>query len=444
MTAELGTEDTEETRDTGVLPSAILYPLKVIRMIYWLIISIVVLEMIYELTLSRLNISASKHEVPAVLRGLYDDEAYARQQSYFRANRRVGLVSTLVATLFTLLVFALGGLGWLDSLVRSLTDSPVLQALAFFAVLGTASWLISLPIDIYDTFVIEERYGFNKTTLRLYIADTLKSLGLTILLGGGLLALVVWIYGMWPQWFWLIAWGVTALISTVLQYFYSVLLVPIFNKQTPLPEGELRDAIERFAQSVDFRLKNIYVIDGSKRSTHSNAYFTGFGRQKRVVLYDTLIEQLTTDEIVGVLAHEIGHYKHHHIVFSMVEGLATSLVTFILLGLCLDSHELAAAAGSQMPTFHVNVVIFSLLYTPLNILLGIVTNMRSRHNERQADHYALAHGVGPAEASALKKMSAKSLANLTPHPAVVFTSYSHPTLAERVTTLSAATPDARQ
>ncbi len=397
------------------------------------------LEMIYELTLSRLNIIASKREVPAILRGMYDDEAYARQQSYFRANRSVSLVSTLVSTLFTLLVFAFGGLGWLDSLVRSLSDSPVVQALAFFAVLGTVSWLIALPIDVYDTFVIEERYGFNKTTVRLYIVDTLKSLGLTVVLGGGLLALVVWIYGCSPHWFWLIAWGVMALVTTVIQYFYSVLLVPIFNKQTPLAEGELRDAIEQFAKRADFRLKNIYVIDGSKRSTHSNAYFTGFGRQKRVVLYDTLITQLSTDEIVGVLAHEIGHYKHHHIVLSMLEGLATSLVTFILLGLCLDSHELAAAAGSGMPSFHVNVVIFSLLYTPLNILMGIVSNIRSRRGERQADHYALVHGMGAAEASALKKMSAMSLANLTPHPAVVFTSYSHPTLAERVTTLTAAT-----
>lgn len=404
-------------------------------MLFWIVIAIVIIELTYDLTLSFLNIRASKNEIPEVLRGLYDDAQYARQQAYFRDNKRIGFISTMVSTLFVLMVFAFGGFGWLDGLVSEWTDSEILRALCFFGLLGAVGWVVSLPIDLYDTFVIEQRYGFNTTTWRTYMLDTLKSLGLTIVLGGGLLSLVVWIYGMWPQWFWLIAWGVMTLITTVLQYFYSVLLVPLFNKQTPLPNGELRTAIEEFARKVDFSLKNIYVIDGSRRSTHANAYFTGFGRQKRVVLYDTLIEQLTTDEIVGVLAHEIGHYKHHHILQSMLTGVLTSLVTFYLLGLCLDSVQLAQAAGCEAPSFHVNLTIFSLLYTPLSMLLGVVSSIRSRHNERQADHFAKQHGVGESEASALKKMSAKSLANLTPHPVVVFTSYSHPTLAERVTSL---------
>ncbi len=406
-------------------------------MFYWIIIAIVIIELIYDLTLSFLNIRASKNEIPEVLCGLYDDAQYARQQAYFRDNKRIGFISTMVSTLFVLMVFAFGGFGWLDSLVSEWTDSQIIRSLCFFALLGAVGWVVSLPIDLYDTFVIEQRYGFNTTTWRTYILDTLKNLGITTLLGGGVLALVVWIYGMWPQWFWIIAWATTTLITTVLQYFYSVLLVPLFNKQTPLPEGELRTAIEEFARKVDFNLKNIYVIDGSRRSTHANAYFTGFGRQKRVVLYDTLIEQLTTDEIVGVLAHEIGHYKHHHILQSMLAGAITSLVTFYLLGLCLDSAPLAQAAGCEEASFYVNLTIFSLLYTPLSMLLGVVSSIRSRHNERQADHFAKMHGVGESEASALKKMSAKSLANLTPHPVVVFTSYSHPTLAERVTALMA-------
>ena len=220
------------------------------------------------------------------------------------------------------------------------------------------------------------------------------------------------------------------------QYFYSVLLVPLFNKQTPLPEGELRDAIEAFAAKVDFRLKNIYVIDGSKRSTHSNAYFTGWGRQKRVVLYDTLMDQLTTEEIVGVLAHEIGHYKHRHIIQSVLIGIVTSLVTLYLFGLVIDNQAIAVAAGSTEPSFYVNLTVFSLIYSPLTMLLGIVSNMWSRHNERQADVFARQHGVGSDEANALKKMSAKSLSNLTPHPFVVFVNYSHPTLAERVERLT--------
>ena len=280
--------------------------------------------------------------------------------------------------------------------------------------------------------MVEERFGFNKTTPKLYVIDTLKSLALSIVLGGGLLALVVWIYGLTHAYFWILGWGVMAIVMLFVQYFYSVLLVPLFNKQTPLEEGELRDAIEAFARKVDFKLKNIYVIDGSKRSTHSNAYFTGWGRQKRVVLYDTLIELLTTEEIVGVLAHEIGHYKHRYIIQSLVIGLLTSLVTFYLLGLVIDNQTIAAAAGCSEPSFYVNITVFTMLYTPLTMVLDIVTNMLSRKNECQADEFARMHGVGADVANALKKMSAKSLSNLTPHPLVVFVSYSHPTLKARV------------
>ena len=367
--------------------------------------------------------------------GLYDEESYRKQQAYFRANKRVGFWLSLVSTIATIGVFAFGGFGWLDGVVREWTDSDILRTLLYMGVLGVASWLIDLPFDIYDTFVIEERFGFNKTTPKLYIIDTLKSALLSIVLGGGLLALVVWIYGLTHEWFWLLAWGVTALVMLVIQYFYSVLLVPLFNKQTPLEPGELRDAIEAFVSKVDFKLKNIYVIDGSKRSAHSNAYFTGWGRQKRIVLYDTLIENLTTEEIVGVLAHEIGHYKHHHIIQSLIVGLLTTLVTFYLFGLVIDSPTIAAAAGSSEPSFYVNLTVFSMLYTPLSMLLGIVSNVWSRKNERQADRFAWEHGVGKDEATALKKLSAKSLSNLTPHPFVVFTSHSHPTLKERVENL---------
>ncbi len=404
-------------------------------MLYWIIILIEVVDYGFSQVLSWLNIKASKRPIPKILEGLYDEESYRKQQAYFRANKRVGFWLSLVSTIATIGVFAFGGFGWLDGVVREWTDSDILRTLLYMGVLGVASWLIDLPFDIYDTFVIEERFGFNKTTPKLYIIDTLKSALLSIVLGGGLLALVVWIYGLTHEWFWLLAWGVMALVMLVIQYFYSVLLVPLFNKQTPLEPGELRDAIEAFVSKVDFKLKNIYVIDGSKRSAHSNAYFTGWGRQKRIVLYDTLIENLTTEEIVGVLAHEIGHYKHHHIIQSLIVGLLTTLVTFYLFGLVIDSPTIAAAAGSSEPSFYVNLTVFSMLYTPLSMLLGIVSNVWSRKNERQADQFAREHGVGEDEATALKKLSAKSLSNLTPHPFVVFTSHSHPTLKERVENL---------
>ena len=403
--------------------------------LYWLVIAIVLAEFCWSVCLTLLNIKASRQPVPDLLKDLYDADRYRKQQAYAMTNRKFSLVSSLVSLLVTLGIFAFGGFAVFDAAARSLSGSPVVQALVFWGIFYLISWVISLPFDIYRTFVIEQRFGFNRSTPKLFAADAVKGLLVNVLILGAVLAACVWIYTLTPRWFWLIAWGVVTLFSLFMQYFYSLLIVPLFNKQTPLPEGELRTAIEAFAARVGFRLDNIFVIDSSKRSSKSNAYFTGFGRRKRVVLYDTLMEQLSTDEIVGVLAHEIGHYKRHHIILSSLEGFATNLLMFWLFSLFIGSGDLAAAAGCSAPSFHVNLAVFSLIYTPLNLLLDIVTNVISRRHERQADAFAAAHGCGPAEASALKKMSAKSLANLTPHPLVVFTEYSHPTLYERVKAL---------
>ena len=404
--------------------------------LYWLVIAIVLAEFVWSTVLTLLNIKASHRPVPDVLQGLYDEARYRKQQDYAMTNRKFSLVSDLVSTLVTLAIFAFGGFGLFDAAARTVSSHPVVQALVFWGIFYLLSWVISIPFDLYRTFVIEQRFGFNRTTPGLFAADAVKSLLMNMLIMGAVLALCAWIYTLAPRWFWLIAWGAVTLFSLFMQYFYSQLIVPLFNKQTPLPEGELRDAIEAFAARVDFRLDNIYVIDSSKRSSKSNAYFTGFGRKKRVVLYDTLMEQLSTEEIVGVLAHEIGHYKHRHIILSSLEGFATNLLMFWLFSLFIGSEELAAAAGCQAASFHVNLAVFSLIYTPLSLLLDIATNVISRRHERQADAFAAAHGLGHAEASALKKMSAKSLANLTPHPLVVFTEYSHPILAERVRALT--------
>ena len=408
--------------------------------LYWLVIAFALAEYAWSALLTLLNIRASRRPVPDLLADLYDPAQYRRQQDYAMANRKFSLVSGLVGTLVTLGIFAFGGFAVFDRLARGLSASPVVQALIFWGIFYLISWFVSLPFDLYRTFVIEARFGFNRTTPKLFATDALKSLLLNLVILGSVLALCVWIYTLAPRWFWLIAWGAVTLFSLFMQYFYSQLIVPLFNKQTPLPEGELREAIEAFAARVGFRLDNIFVIDSSKRSSKSNAYFTGFGREKRVVLYDTLMEQLTTDEIVGVLAHEIGHYRRHHIVISSLEGFATNLLMFWLFSLFIGSSALAAAAGCATPSFHVNLAVFSLIYTPLNILLDIAGNAVSRRHERQADAFAASQGMGPAQASALKKMSAKSLANLTPHPLVVFTEYSHPTLYERVRALTGAQP----
>ncbi|MCR5709144.1 MAG: M48 family metallopeptidase [Bacteroidales bacterium] len=404
--------------------------------IFWLVVGVVAAEYIWSAILTFLNIKASHNPVPAVLSGLYDPERYRRQQDYAMANRKFSLLSGAVSTLVTLALFCFGGFALFDGIARSVSNSPVLQALVFWGIFYLMSWVVTLPFDIYRTFVIEQRFGFNRATPRLFAIDSLKGLLLNMLILGAVLALCVWLYTLAPRWFWLWAWGAVTLFSLFMQYFYSQLIVPLFNKQTPLPEGELRSAIEEFAAKAGFRLDNIFVMDSSKRSTKANAYFTGFGRKKRVVLFDTLVEQLSTGEIVAVLAHEIGHYRHRHIIRDLLTGFATNLLMFWLFSLAIGSAGMAAAAGCDVPSFHVNLAVFSLVYTPLSLLLDIAGNIVSRRHERQADAFAASFGLGPDEASALKKMSSKALANLTPHPLVVFTEYSHPTLAERVTSLT--------
>lgn len=404
--------------------------------IFWLVVGVAAAEYIWSAILTFLNIKASHNPVPAVLAGLYDPERYRRQQDYAMANRKFSLLSGAVSTLVTLALFCFGGFALFDGIARSVSNSPVLQALVFWGIFYLLSWVVTLPFDIYRTFVIEQRFGFNRATPRLFAIDSLKGLLLNMLILGAVLALCVWLYTLAPRWFWLWAWGAVTLFSLFMQYFYSQLIVPLFNKQTPLPEGELRSAIEEFAAKAGFRLDNIFVMDSSKRSTKANAYFTGFGRKKRVVLFDTLVEQLSTGEIVAVLAHEIGHYRHRHIIRDLLTGFATNLLMFWLFSLAIGSAGMAAAAGCDVPSFHVNLAVFSLVYTPLSLLLDIAGNIVSRRHERQADAFAASFGLGPDEASALKKMSSKALANLTPHPLVVFTEYSHPTLAERVTSLT--------
>ena len=407
--------------------------------LYWLIIAIVIANFVFSVWLQVLSIKASKNPVPKVLEGLYDDEKYARQQGYFRLNHKVGFISSSLSVLITLAFFAFGGYGWLDGVARGITSKPVLQALCFFGFIYVVTFLISLPFTVYQTYVVEQRYGFNKTTPKVFAGDTVKSFLVSALISGGLLALCVWVYTLTPRWFWLIAWGIYAAFILFFQYFYSELIVPLFNKQKPLEEGELRTAIEAFSEKAGFQLENIYVMDASKRSTKANAYFTGYGKKKRVVLFDTLIEQLTTDEIVGVLAHEIGHYKHGHLVKNMSSSLATTLVTFWLFSLVIDNATIAAAAGASGPSFWVNLAVFSMLLAPLDVILGIVSNVVSRRHEHQADAFAKRYGYGPAEASGLKKIASQALSNLTPHPAVVFVEHSHPTLADRVTFLESPT-----
>jgi len=400
--------------------------------LFWTIIAICFADFVYDIIMYKLNRKASHLPIPQELSGLYDEKAYARQQDYSRQNAHLSIINSCVGSVILLTLFATGTFGLFDSWAHTCSDYSIVVSLIFFGIIFLCSWLPEMPFGIYDTFVIEEKFGFNRCTPKTYALDTLKSLLMTAIIGGIIISLLVWIYNLMPNAFWIVAWAVVTLFTLFMQFFYSDLIVPLFNKQTPLEDGELRTAIESFAKKVDFRLKNIYVMDGSKRSSHANAYFTGFGARKRIVLYDTLMEQLSTEEIVGVLAHEIGHYKHNHIIKAILSSMVSNLLMFFLFGLVIDSQAIAEAAGASAPSFHINLMVFSLIYTPISELLSVVDNVVSRRHEWQADEFAKANGLGTPVAEALKKMSAKSLSNLTPHPVVVFIKHSHPTLLTRV------------
>lgn len=401
-------------------------------MLYYIIIFIVVAEFAFDCVLRYLNIKASKQPIPKELEGLYDDDTYRRQQAYAAERRRVGTIASVINTCITLSIFAFGGFALFDGWVRSVTDWPVLMAILYMLIFNVIGTIIDVPFGYYSTFTIETKYGFNRMTKKLFWTDLVKSTLLSTAITSLIIGVVVWIYGMMPEWFWLVAWAVVGAFQLFMQYVYTDLIVPLFNKLTPMPEGELRDAISEFAAKTDFKLMNIYLQDSSKRSTHGNAYFSGWGKRKKVVIYDTLTQQLTTEQIVGVLAHEIGHQKNGHIVKSTITGLAMMLFTLWLFSLVIDSVAIAEAAGCSQPSFHINVMVFGMLYTPLSMITGTLMAVWSRRHEWEADEFACKHGYGKAVSEALKAMSKHSLANLTPHPLVVFMEYSHPTLRDRV------------
>lgn len=404
--------------------------------VFFIILIILTADFVSERILSALNVKSSIKPIPDLLSGIYDQDKYQKQQSYFRANTRFGLLTSTVSFLVIILMIVFGGFGWLDGIVQRWTANPILVSLIFFGILFLANDIISTPFEIYDIFVIEERFGFNKTTPKTFILDKLKGYALTAVLGGGIIALVMWFYQLNPQYFWLIAWACVTSVSLFISLFYSELIVPLFNKQTPLEAGELRDAIEKFSKKAGFELKNIFVIDGSKRSTKANAYFTGFWKKKRIVLYDTLINDLDTAEIVAVLAHEAGHSKYKHTLRNILINLPYTLLVFFLLGLILRSDVLAQALGGKEASFHLNILAFGILYSPVSMMLGLAMNVLSRKHEYQADGYVKENKMGEQLISALKKISSKSLSNLTPHPAYVFVNYSHPTLLQRVEKLT--------
>ncbi len=400
--------------------------------IFWIIIAILSFDFLLENYLDYLNIKRMGSKIPRELEGIYDKEEYAKQQAYQRENHRFGIYSGTFSFLITLAMFLFFGFAFVDSVAWSITSNAIWAALLFFGIIMLASSILGIPFSVYDTFVIEEKFGFNKVTPRIFVSDQLKGWLLGAVIGGGLLALIIFIYRETQNLFWLYAWIAISLFTVFMAMFYSNLIVPLFNKQTPLEEGELRSAISDFADRVGFKLDNIFVINGSKRSTKANAYFTGFGAKKRIVLYDTLIDDMTTGEIVAVLAHEIGHYKKKHVLQGLIISLLQTGVLLYIFSLLIESSSLSRALGVETPNFHIGMVAFGILYAPVSFILSIFMNMLSRKNEYQADAFAALNYKPAALASALKKLSQKNLSNLTPHPLYVFFNYSHPPLFERI------------
>lgn len=403
---------------------------------YYIIIAIVVIDYALERFLDYLNTTRWSSKLPQILKGIYNENDYQKSQLYKKANHQFGMLTSSFSFLLIMLMLVFNGFALVDGWVSGITDNQIIQSLLFFAVIGLAADILNTPFSLYGTFVIEEKFGFNKTTWQTYILDKLKGWLVSALLGGGILALIVWIWLGAGTYFWLIAWGAIILVTLFFTMFYSNIIVPLFNKQTPLEEGELRTAIENFSKNAGFQLKNVYVIDGSKRSTKANAYFTGFGPKKRIVLYDTLINDLTKNEIVAVLAHEIGHYKKKHVLSGLFLGIIQTGIMLYIFSLFVSTPALSGALGVAEPKFHIGLVAFGILYTPISLLTGMFMNVFSRKNEYQADAFAAGFGLDNELSESLKKLSVKSLSNLTPHPWYVFFHYSHPTLLQRLEKLN--------
>lgn len=406
--------------------------------LFYIIIGIIILKFIFDKILNHLNAQHFKDSLPKEINDVYETEEYKKSQIYKSTNYRFGILTSTFSLLITLSFFLFDGFEFVDDIARNYSTNPIVIALIFFGIIMIGSDFISTPFSYYKTFVIEEKFGFNKTTLKTFFFDKIKGWLMMAILGGGILALIIWFYQLTGKQFWLYAWALVAVFTIFLNMFYAKLIVPLFNKQKLLEDGVLKDKISEYAKSVGFNLEKIFVVDGSKRSTKANAYFSGFGREKRVTLYDTLINDLEEDEIVAVLAHEVGHYKKNHIIFNLITSILLTGLTLFILSIFISKPILSEALGVNIPSFHIGLIAFGLLYSPISELTGLIMNYVSRKFEFQADNFAKVTYKSEPLISGLKKLSKNSLSNLTPHKAYVFMHYSHPTLLDRIISLNSS------
>ncbi len=400
---------------------------------YFIIIGALIVEYLLSTISSVLNMNSITSTIPDGFQEFYDDEKYSKSQEYLKDKTKLGLYSSTFSLILTLIVIHFGLFGFLDEFVRSNSTHYIISGLLFFGILFLINDILNIPFSLYSTFVVEEKYGFNKTSIHTFIADKFKGYGLTIVLGSAIMVPVFYFFNTFQDNGWWIAWALITAFMIAVQPLFVHVIAPMFNKFTPLEEGDLKTAIEEFANKVSFPIGRIDVMDGSKRSAHSNAYFSGFGKSRRIALFDTLLDKHSTEEIVSVVAHEIGHYKKKHIITGTVLGVIETGIMLFIFNLFMNDSDLFAVFSVDTVSIYCGLVFFSMLYSPISMVTSIFTTAMSRKNEFEADAYALETTKKPEPLiSMLKGLSASNLSHLTPHPLMVFLSYSHPPVVDRI------------
>jgi len=388
-----------------------------------IILGISVVSYLFDQFLDYLNLKAQRKDIPAEIAAFYDKEKYQKSLNYQADQQRFSFISSAFSFALSLLMLWLGGFGWLDGVLRPIITNEIVLALAFFGVIMVVSDIFGIPFQWYSTFVIEEKYGFNKTTIKTFILDKLKGYALGAVIGGVLISVLLYLVQTIGPNFWIWFGLIAASLILLVNMFYTSLLLPLFNKLTPLEDGSLKTAIETFAKKVNFPLDNIFVMDGSKRSAKANAFFSGIGKKKKIVLYDTLITNHTIEELVAVLAHEVGHFKKKHIIWTYLISIIQVFFVLFVLSLMIFNENLSLALGGNVQAIHLNLIAFGILFSPISGITGLFMSLLSRKNEFEADAFARETFDGKALANALKKLSVDSLSNLYPQPAYVFFHY---------------------
>jgi STE24 endopeptidase len=407
-----------------------------------IILVILVGNYLIDLIVERLNVRYLKKDLPKEFEGYYDAEKYRKSQEYLIENTRFGIISDTVITPIIIAFILFGGFNMVDRFARDFNLGTIPTGLIFTGLFMLAFQVLLIPFSIYDTFIIEEKYGFNKTTPKTFILDILKTWSLVGIIGGLIFCVVLLLFEKTGTWAWFYCWSAIVILQILIAFVAPVVIMPLFNKFSPLEDGELKEEIKKYAKSQNFKMKGVFTMDASKRSTKSNAFFTGFGKFRRIVLFDTLIERHEVKELVSVLAHEIGHYKKRHIFKSILVSILTTGLMFYILSVFINNKELFAAFKMEKTSIYASLFFFGFLYAPVEQILSIFANMLSRKYEYEADTYAAKTYPHPQSMiAALKKLSVENLSNLTPHPLKVFLSYSHPPVLERIRAIKKRYPD---